>query len=193
MNNRDNQINLTPDILGVILLPVAHIGGTGLASRTLRRVSNAALCGFFVRAVLLSCYDRVSETTARWASPKTGTPISLYPVAHNWRCWRQVYNLLLRTTIMHKPQDNYAQNSGPIRPIIPLTLCSTHAEAYNALIDAFDNGLKKSFDLLIRDLEPMEISPVDCVCVLMDCERLIERLKVFKALTAEVENFGGEA
>jgi hypothetical protein len=82
------------------------------------------------------------------------------------------------------------QTTGQIRPIAPLALSSAHSEAYNAVIDAFDNGLKKSFDLLIRDLEPIEIVSVDCVCVLMDCERLIERLKLFKALTAEIDNFG---
>lgn len=85
------------------------------------------------------------------------------------------------------------QTTGQIRPTIPLTLNSAHAEAYNAVIDAFDNGLNKSFDLLIRDLEPTEITAVDCQCVQMDCERFIERLKSLKALTAEIKHFGGEA
>jgi hypothetical protein len=43
----------------------------------------------------------------------TGTPISLYPVTNNWRCWRQVYNLLHRTTIMNTSQDTCAQHSEP--------------------------------------------------------------------------------
>jgi hypothetical protein len=108
-----NHSKLTSPYLRSILSQVAHIGGAGLASRFHRRVSNAALRGFFVRAVLLSCYDRVSETTARWASPMTGTPISLYPVTNNWRCWRQVYNLLHRTTIMNTSQNTCAQHSEP--------------------------------------------------------------------------------
>lgn len=104
---------LTAQSLGVIIPNVAHIGGTGLASRFRRRVSNAASRGFFVRAVLLSCYDRVSETTARWASPSTGTPISLYPVTNNWRYRWQAYNLFRRTTIMNTSQNTCAQHSEP--------------------------------------------------------------------------------
>ncbi len=57
---------------------------------------------------------------------------------------------------------------------------SAQKKAYSAVIDAFDNSLRKSFDLLIRSQEPGEIIPVDCLCVLMDCERLIECLKSLK-------------
>jgi hypothetical protein len=72
----ENECKLTSSFLATKLYPVAHIGGTGLASRIRRRI-NAAICGIFMRIALSYRYDGVSEAAERRASPSTGTPTLL--------------------------------------------------------------------------------------------------------------------
>lgn len=110
-SDADDQVNLLRKALSVILSPVAHNGGTGLASRN--EAAQPQTCGFFVRKIL------AHHIMASWAEHSREWPVAspvrqLCSVRHPMIgvIRRRVYNLI-REAIMsqNKSAHNSEQNT----------------------------------------------------------------------------------
>ncbi|MFI3187768.1 MAG: hypothetical protein QX198_17470 [Methylococcaceae bacterium] len=107
-------LDLTSSSVAAILSPVAHVGGTGLASRNV--AAQPQTCGFFVRKI------SVSHIMAGWAEHSQewpgATPVrQLCSVRHPMIgvIRRRVYNLI-RVAIMNTLHPQSAQNSEQTEP-----------------------------------------------------------------------------